>query len=308
MFKSHRFLVPVACLAGVLSIVGVGFSAWIFVDDLKPVTQNAEAGVMVTEHLDAGILRLVAEEEARAEVYPNRDPYDYTISSFTPGSKEEEDYNTFATLVNQYSYRKIVFSEGNPDISDLSDGLQFLRFYYDKAMDVKTFKEEPEICGKFLIPAEYEQLGVNFHIGVRAKNIDVNQKVSPDGSLGIDDFIQINDLYAPNIKETDPAKQNFFKVGENYYSSFDSPLNKGLYKRNKAKDNITVITSKGEKIVCSVYDFCVDLNKMFIYEKDMKPYNHESIKRIYDAIEQSKNDNTVETKRRIQFEFASSLY
>ena len=302
MSRSNRLAFLTLGFTGTLAIIGAGFSAWVFVGEDTTVSSKIDAGVSVTQHLEVGRLQLVSEVEARQQLWgnnPNFNKYDYTVTN-------DPKYEEFKKLVNEYSYRKIVFSEGNPDSTALNDGMQFLRFYYDKSMDIKTFKEEPYIDGEFFIPASYAQKGIKFHIGVRTTNIDV-QTTEVNQASTIDDFVQLNDKYEPNIDEKDPDKINYFKVGNNYYSSFNSPSNSGLYEW-KLSGQKEIIKEDGTKELCDVYSFKSSLDEMFLYEPGMKPYNRDSVQKIYDAITAAKKDGTIATKWRIQFEFASCLY
>lgn len=304
MFKSHRFLVPIACLAGVLSIVGVGFSARIFVDDLNPVVKNAEAGVMVTEHLHAGILRLDAEEEARREVYPNRDPYDYTIGD-TKTAEEEQKYKVFSELVKEYSFRKIVFSEGNPDSTSVEDGMTFFRFYYDANLGAKTYKLEPYLEGFFLIETKNMNEAQGFDIGVAVPSIkqgNPNPEVT-SSLLTIDNFIQLNPTYY-NLYQT----EGFDYAGEKYIS-FKNPA---IFSWTNLGE-VEVIKSgsvNNKKTKFTKFSFKLDLNQMLVYESGRKPYNRDTVKMIQQAIDDSAAADPLNFKKNwgIRFKLASVLY
>lgn len=292
MLKNNRLAFLTAGFAGSLVIIGAGFSAWVFVGDETNLSSKVDAGIEVSEYLEVGRLQLVAEKEARSEL--NLDTYDYNLT--------EEQYNDLSKLVNEYSYRKIVFSEGNPDSTALDDGMQFLRFYNDKEMGIKTFKEEQYIEGEFLIPTRYENMGIKFHIGVRSTNIDI------EPTEGIDEYIQLNDKYKPNINETDNLKKNYFTLNGINYSSFDSEANKGLYSFNKNPQTIKITKPDGTIEDYYAYSFKADLQEMFLYEEGKKPYNRDSVQDIYKAIQDAKNNGTIQNLWRINFEFASTLY
>lgn len=306
MSRGNRLAFLTLGFSGTLAIIGAGFSAWVFVGDMEPISKQVDAGISITEHLEVGRLQLVAEKEARQETWPGRDLYDYSIVNDTK-------YNDFANLVDEYSYRKIVFSEGNPDNTQYDDGMEFLRFYYDANMDVKTFKKEPYVDGEFIIPKRYEEMGVKFNIGVRPLNIDAGKKSEAPKAVidNIDDLVRVNEKFIPNTTITDPNKKNYFEVDGVYYSAFNSPYNieEGLYNWQKL-DDVTVTLPNGvDKEVYSRYYFQASLDEMFLYEEGMKPYNRDTVKKIYDSIIEAKKDPiTFSKKWRIQFEFASCLY
>lgn len=300
MLRNNRLTFLTAGFAGTLAIVGAGFSAWVFVGDITPIKHNVEASVNVTEFLEIGILQMVGETEARKEM--NYRQYDYSII-------HDNRYDEFVNKVNLYTYRKIVFSEGNPDSNALDGGMEFLRFYHDTSSQIYTFKREPELSGEFLIPDSYvnpnnpDYKNVKFHIGVRAANIDNN--LYPDKTETIDDYIQLNPKYEPKHDLS-----NSFKMGDVYFSSFENPKNVDLYNFKQTSRTETVIKPDGSKVSCRVYTFDVHLQQMFWYEEGMKPYDRASVQKIQNAIENAKNnpDEDFEKTWSIQFQFASCLY
>lgn len=294
MLKSSHLAFIILGFTGPLALIGTGFSAWVFVNDGTPIKANIDAGLDIASRLEVGRLQFIAEREAREEVWPGRSYFDYSIVN-------DSEYNEFKTLVNQYSYRKIVFSEGNPDSTALDDGMDFLRFFHNQEMDIKTFKREPIITGLFIIPERYDESGIKFNIGIRTTNIDVS--IVPEANT-IDEYIQLNQKYEPK----DDGSNSFFANG-NWYSSFSSSNNAGLYTWKNLPNDINVIKEDGTSERYHAYEFEVNLEKMFWYEEGKKPYNRESVEKLKNSIEEAKDqgEEVVSQKRRIQFEFASTL-
>lgn len=304
MSRGNRLAFLTLGFSGTLAIIGAGFSARVFVGDMEPISKQVDAGINVTKYMEIGVLQMEGEVEAREEVFgddPNYSQYDYSIVN-------SPKYETFKQRVEWYTYRKIVFTEGNPDSQALDDGMEFLRFYHDKKMDILTFKNEPTIDGEYLIPDSFvnpdnpEYKNIKFHVGVRPRNIDNKQDPLATGAT-IDDYIQLNNKYQPK-----PDLSNSFKLGDQYYTAFENPNNSVLFNFVMTDRVVDVIKVDGTKEPCRVYEFSVNLDQMFWYEEGMKPYDRASVQKLRDAIEQSKNDGTVDENWRIQFEFASCLY
>lgn len=269
----NRFLTSIVAICGMSTIIGSGFCVWTFVGDDNEIVNNVEANIEVTSSVNAGQLRLLGNLEAQIEVKENNE-----------NATDEDNWDDIKTvdgislndLINMYTSRKIVFTEGNEDSNSLKDGLTFYRFQRDKELGIRTYIRENEVRGGFaFVPKdEYEILsnaGYLYKIGLRVS--------MPTGTNSISEYLEVDSRY-----NADDASNPSFSIYQNneYVNFLD--LTNTFFEYKDITDEVLKYSYIEDFSDCYAFNFKLNLQDMFSYKSGKKPNSSEKLKAIKNAI------------------------